>query len=166
MKKMTSFEGDTGVYLQYAHVRLASMERKNPNVVLPEDTSLVQTDLLAEDRAHDIVYLLALYPDVVRTAYNLSEPSTIVTFAFKLAHAISGAWDGRASLPSPRSAPFARAPLAARCMLTPFASPSPPVRVQGVEPELAQARLYLFLSARDVLGTALRLLTLTPLDRM
>jgi arginyl-tRNA synthetase len=107
MKKMTSFEGDTGVYLQYAHVRLASMERKNPNVVLPEDTSLVQTDLLVEDRAHDIVYLLALYPDVVRTAYNLSEPSTIVTFAFRLAHAISGAWDGRTSraCPPPASLP-------------------------------------------------------------
>lgn len=98
MKKMTSFEGDTGVYLQYAHVRLASMERKNPNVVLPEDTSLVQTDLLVEERAHDIIYLLALYPDVVRTAYTLSEPSTIVTFAFRLAHAISGAWDGRTSI--------------------------------------------------------------------
>lgn len=97
MKKMTSFEGDTGVYLQYAHVRLASMERKNPNVVLPEDSSLINTDLLVEDRAHDIVYLLALYPDVVRTAYTHSEPSTIVTYAFRLAHAISGAWDGRTS---------------------------------------------------------------------
>lgn len=55
-------------------------------------------------------------------------------------------------------------PLAANAPLTVFLFC--PVRVQNVEPELAKARLYLFLSARDVLGTALRLLTLTPLDRM
>lgn len=40
------------------------------------------------------------------------------------------------------------------------------VRVQNVEVELATARLYLFISARDVLATALKLLTLEPLDRM
>lgn len=57
-------------------------------------------------------------------------------------------------------------PLAANAPLTPSRFFSCPVRVQNVEPELAKARLYLFLSARDVLGTALRLLTLTPLDRM
>ncbi|CDZ97815.1 arginyl-trna synthetase [Phaffia rhodozyma] len=137
LKKMTAFEGDTGVYIQYAHVRLASLERKNPNVVLPSDLSLINTDLLTEDKAHDIIYLLSLYPDTVKLAYKLSEPSTIVTYIFRLAHAISAAWDS--------------------------------VRVQsstGVDPEVAKARLYLFLCARDVLGSGMRLLTLTPLDRM
>lgn len=68
---------------------------------MPEDISLVKTELLVEDKAHDIVYLLSLYPDVVATAYKTNEPSAIVTFAFKLAHAISSAWDGReSSLPS------------------------------------------------------------------
>lgn len=72
------------------------MERKNPNVVIPDDLSLIKTELLTEDKAHDIIYLISTYPDVVRDAYKSSQPSTIVTFAFRLAHAISAAWDGRA----------------------------------------------------------------------
>jgi hypothetical protein len=82
------------VYIQYAHVRLASVERNNPNVQIPTDTSLIRTDLLTEEKAHDIVYLLATYPDVVKLAYKESQPCAIVTFAFKLAHAIGSAWDG------------------------------------------------------------------------
>src|SRR6266851_3535306 len=31
--RMTSFEGDTGPYLQYAHVRLTSLTRKNPELL-------------------------------------------------------------------------------------------------------------------------------------
>ena len=38
--------------------------------------------------------------------------------------------------------------------------------VMGQEQELAQARLYLYTCARDVLSSAMRLLTLTPLERM
>ena len=64
---------------------------------MPSDISLVKTELLVEDKAHDIVYLLATYPDAVSMAYKTNEPSAIVTFAFKLAHAISSAWDGRKS---------------------------------------------------------------------
>lgn len=36
----------------------------------------------------------------------------------------------------------------------------------GQEHELALARLFLYTSARDVLGSAMRLLSLTPLTRM
>lgn len=66
---------------------------------MPADITQVKTELLVEDKAHDIVYLLSLYPDVVATAYKTNEPSAIVTYAFKLAHAISSAWDGRESCP-------------------------------------------------------------------
>ena len=34
------------------------------------------------------------------------------------------------------------------------------------EQEIAQARLYLYTCARDVLASAMRLLSLTPLERM
>ena len=38
---MLSFEGDTGPYLQYAHVRLASIERKNPELLpLPQPAAI------------------------------------------------------------------------------------------------------------------------------
>lgn len=137
-KRMTSFEGDTGPYLQYAHVRLASVERKSaPEVVLPpyaERNSAIDTDLLTEPKAREIIYLLASYPDVIKKAQETLEPSNIITFLFRLCHAISSAWEV--------------------------------LHVRGQTKELALARLWLFVSARDVLASAMKILSLTPLDRM
>ncbi|KAG8958120.1 hypothetical protein FRC00_003031 [Tulasnella sp. 408] len=139
--RMTSFEGDTGPYLQYAHVRLCSMERK---VGLEDDltiTSLESIDtslLLSTPKAREIVFYLAAFPDVVRTALKTHEPSNLVTYCFKLAHLISSAWET--------------------------------IVVKGLvgkgEKELAEARLLLYICARNVLGSAMRMLSLTPLERM
>ena len=46
-----------------------------------------------EPSAREIVFLLGSYPDVVKTALKTHEPSGIVTFAFRLSHAISSAWE-------------------------------------------------------------------------
>ena len=153
---MTSFEGDTGSsslslvssladvlrtpgpYLQYAHARLCSVERKNaPDLVLPPYAlrpTTINTSLLVEPKARDIILLMALYPDVVKSALKGLEPSTIVTFCFRLTHAISSAWET--------------------------------LIVKGQEREVAMARLWLYVSARDVLASAMRLLTLDPLQKM
>lgn len=133
---MLSFEGDTGPYLQYAHVRLSSISRKNPNLIpLPSPSSIDVTTLLDSPQAREIIFLLGSYPDVVKTAQKTQEPSGIVTFAFRLSHAISSAWET--------------------------------VIVKG-EPdeEKARARMWMYLSARDVLGAAMRLLSIRPLERM
>ncbi|KAG8987530.1 hypothetical protein FRB93_004486 [Tulasnella sp. JGI-2019a] len=134
-KRMTSFEGDTGPYLQYAHVRLCSIERTvAPNLVLRSSMSDIDISLLTESKAREIVFHLATYPDVVKNALKTHEPSAIVTHCFKLAHLISSAWET--------------------------------LVVKGQETEVAQARLLLYTCARDVLGSAMRLLSLNPLDRM
>jgi arginyl-tRNA synthetase len=134
--RMLSFEGDTGPYLQYAHVRLASIERKNPNLIpLPSPSKIDITTLTTSQQARDIAFLLGTYPDVVKIALKTHEPSGVVTFAFRLSHAISSAWET--------------------------------VVVKGEhDEEKARARMWLYLSARDVLGAAMRLLSLTPLERM
>ncbi|KAL5514035.1 hypothetical protein ACEPAG_2796 [Sanghuangporus baumii] len=133
--RMTSWDGDTGAYLQYAHVRMCSVTRKVAHqVTLREDVSNINVELLTEPKAREIVYLLATYPDVVRAAFKTYEPSTIVSYCFKLAHLISSAWET--------------------------------LIVMNQEQELAQARLYLFTCARLVLSSAMRLLSLTPLERM
>jgi arginyl-tRNA synthetase len=89
-QRMTSFEGDTGAYLQYAHVRLCSVERKVASaVMLPDSSSSVDVSLLVEPKAREIVFLLAIYPDVVRNALKTYEPSTIVSFCFRWVHACS-----------------------------------------------------------------------------
>lgn len=81
---MTSFEGDTGAYLQYAHVRLCSVERKAaPTVSPPKSASEVDLQLLTEPKARELIFVLATYPDVVRTALKTYEPSNIVSFCFK-----------------------------------------------------------------------------------
>ena len=90
---MLSFEGDTGPYLQYAHVRLSSIERKNPELLPLPAPSQLATELLVEPSAREIAFLLGSYPDVVKTALKTHEPSGIVTFAFRLSHAISSAWE-------------------------------------------------------------------------
>lgn len=90
---MKSFEGDTGPYLQYAHVRLASVARKNPEIFPLPPPSEIDTSLLIEPAAREIVFLLGTYPDVVKTALKTHEPSGVVTFLFRLSHAISSAWE-------------------------------------------------------------------------
>ncbi len=132
---MLSFEGDTGPYLQYAHVRLSSIERKNPELLPLPAPSKLNLDSLVEPQAREIVFLLGSYLDVVKTALKTYEPSGIVTFAFRLSHAISSAWET--------------------------------VIVKGEQDkEKAKARMALYLAARDVLGAALRLLSIKPLERM
>jgi arginyl-tRNA synthetase len=132
---MTSFEGDTGPYLQYAHVRLSSIERKNPELAPLPALSTIDFTLLEEPKARDIIFHLGAYPDAVRTALKTREPSGIITYCMRLSHYISSAWDV--------------------------------LLVKG-EPDLdkARARMWLFLLAREVLAAGMRLLSLTPLQRM
>lgn len=138
--RMLSFEGDTGPYLQYNHVRLCSVERKakdSDGLELPTselDLSTIRLDLITEPKARDLVMLIAQWPDTVRAAMKDHQPSTIVTYAFRLTHLISSCWEF--------------------------------LLVKGQQRDLAIARLFLFRCCKDVLGSALRLLTITPLERM
>ena len=52
--RMLSFEGDTGPYLQYAHVRLSSIERKNPELLPLPAPSHLKTELLVEPQAREV----------------------------------------------------------------------------------------------------------------
>ena len=55
-ERMLSFEGDTGPYLQYAHVRLASIERKNPELLPLPAPAQLKTELLTEPQAREIAF--------------------------------------------------------------------------------------------------------------
>lgn len=90
-ERMTSFEGDTGPYLQYAHCRLSSVERKNNLVVASVDD--IDCSLLTEETARDLVLKLVKYPEVVRDCIRTNEPCTLVTYLMTLSHTISSACD-------------------------------------------------------------------------
>ncbi|KAK7675941.1 hypothetical protein QCA50_021122 [Cerrena zonata] len=89
--RMTSFEGDTGPYLQYAHSRLRSVQRKS-NI---DEAKLADAnyDLLVEPCAENLIRTLAQYPDTIKKALKNHEPSTIVTYLFSLTHIVSQCYD-------------------------------------------------------------------------
>ncbi|KAJ5123709.1 hypothetical protein N7448_009806 [Penicillium atrosanguineum] len=91
LEAMTSFEGDTGPYLQYAHARLCSMFRKSG--LTEEELNTANFDLLSEKHAVDLIRLLASYPDTILNTAKTLEPVTILAYLFKMTHALSSSYD-------------------------------------------------------------------------
>lgn len=89
MDRMCSFEGDTGPYIQYAHARLASVERRSGLEV----NHSADLSLLIEPRAIDLIRTIAQFPDLVKSLLNAYEPCNVVTYAFKLSHDISACFE-------------------------------------------------------------------------
>ncbi|KAJ1663096.1 arginyl-tRNA synthetase [Coemansia sp. RSA 1813] len=100
LSRVLSFEGNTGAYLQYTHVRLCSLARKHGVLV---DLGATDFDLLSEKLAKDIVLLVAQYPDTLAAAMQSLEPCVVVQYLFALCHAVSAALEelrvGGQSLP-------------------------------------------------------------------
>jgi arginyl-tRNA synthetase len=91
ISRMTSFEGDTGPYLQYAHARLCSVARKA--AYSRQDILRANISLLTAPHAVDLIRLLAQYPDIVRHALKTLEPPTVLTYLFRLTHQLSSSYD-------------------------------------------------------------------------
>lgn len=88
---MTSFEGDTGPYLQYAHARLCSISRKAS--VPAEDLDCADLSLLTESHAVNLVRALSSWPDVVQNTLKTLEPVTVLAYLFKMTHMLSSSYD-------------------------------------------------------------------------
>ncbi|KAJ5108117.1 Arginine--tRNA ligase cytoplasmic [Penicillium angulare] len=91
LEAMTSFEGDTGPYLQYAHARLCSMGRKSGLDL--DDLASANFDLLTEQHATDLIRLLASWPDVLVNTYKTLEPVTVLSYLFRMTHMLSSSYD-------------------------------------------------------------------------
>lgn len=90
MNRMTSFEGDTGPYLQYAHARLCSITRK---AGIPEDElSDADFSLLIGDNAILVIRSLAQWPDVFQQTLKTREPITVLTYLFRMTHVVSSSY--------------------------------------------------------------------------
>ncbi|ROV99059.1 hypothetical protein VMCG_06633 [Cytospora schulzeri] len=132
MEAMTSFEGDTGPYLQYAHARLCSIERKA--AIPAEELATADFSLLTEPHAVNLVRALAQWPDVVQNTLKTLEPTTVVVYLFKLTHVLSSSYDQ--------------------------------LKIVGSERELQKARMALYDAARLVIANGMRVLGLSPVERM
>lgn len=90
MDVMTSFEGDTGPYLQYSHARLSSITRRAE--ISEADLLSADLSLLTETVAHNLLRVVSQYPDVVLNTLKTLEPTTILTYLFKLTHALNSSY--------------------------------------------------------------------------
>ena len=88
---MTSFEGDTGPYLQYAHARLCSITRKAG--VSQAEMEAANLSLLTEPHAINLVRHLASWPDVVQNTLKTLEPITVLSYLFRMTHVLSSSYD-------------------------------------------------------------------------
>ena len=91
MEVMTSFEGDTGPYLQYAHARLCSIFRKA--AIPPAELAHADLSPLTEPHAVNLARLVAQWPDVVLNTLRTLEPTTVLTYLFRMTHVLSSSYD-------------------------------------------------------------------------
>ncbi|GAB1309959.1 hypothetical protein MFIFM68171_00169 [Madurella fahalii] len=139
--RMTSFEGDTGPYLQYCHARLCSilrkagLEREQLASHLVDNPASLDGDVEEKQHCVDLLHLMAQYPDMTATALRNLEPSTILTYLFRLAHQVSSCYDV--------------------------------VQVMGTSEgrDVMLARAAMYEGARQVLENGMRLLGLNPVER-
>ncbi|KAL7717996.1 arginyl-tRNA synthetase [Entamoeba marina] len=88
-ERMTSFEGYTGPYLQYAHARCCGVERKAGLTI--NDCTNVDYSLLVEPEAYNLVMHIAKFNEAIKTAFGNLEPNTLVSYLFELSHVIASA---------------------------------------------------------------------------
>jgi arginyl-tRNA synthetase len=88
---MTSFEGDTGPYLQYSHARLCSILKKSASS--KEEIDSADLSHLTEQHGINVVRLLIQYPDTVVQALKNYEPTTILQYLFRLTHVLNSSYD-------------------------------------------------------------------------
>jgi arginyl-tRNA synthetase len=88
---MTSFEGDTGPYLQYSHARLCSILKKSASSKAEIDSA--DLSYLTEQLAINVVRLLLQYPDTVVQSLKTYEPTTVLQYLFRLTHALNSSYD-------------------------------------------------------------------------
>lgn len=79
-----SFEGDTGPYVQNAHVRLCSIMEKAGRTVSSEDVDFTQ---LQEEQAQELIRLLGQLNDKIESVVSSNEPYMVSQYCLRLAEA-------------------------------------------------------------------------------
>ncbi len=141
-ERMTAFEGDTGPYLQYTHVRLCGILRKfadERGEAAGGGAGGRGTDadpaLLVEPETKTLLRAIEIYPRRVSSAGAEAEPSIVSRHLLEIAAAFNAFYHAH--------------------------------RVVGADTEaLERARVALVEATRTVLANGLRLLGIFPLERM
>ncbi|WP_125591000.1 arginine--tRNA ligase [Companilactobacillus jidongensis] len=81
LEEVVRFEGETGPYVQYTNARALSILRKAANLDYADADNLS----LADPEAWDTIKLLQQFPEVIKRAGRIYEPSVIAKYSLKLA---------------------------------------------------------------------------------
>lgn len=84
---MTSFSLDTGAHLQYSHAQLCSVIRNFPAPA--SELHLSDFTLLTQQSAIDLVRLMVQFPEIIIKTMGSQEPSNVLTYLFRLTHALN-----------------------------------------------------------------------------
>ncbi|XP_054827723.1 probable arginine--tRNA ligase, mitochondrial isoform X2 [Eublepharis macularius] len=123
--------GDSGVFLQYTHARLHSLEEVFGKV---SHVSYINPACLEDPQAISLIQHLLRYDEILYQSSQDLQPKHIVVYLLALSHLAA----------------------AALKMLP----------VKGSVPEIAEARICLFLAVRSVLANGMKLLGITPVNKM
>ncbi|MEU6562629.1 arginine--tRNA ligase [Nocardia nova] len=109
--RMTAFNGNTGVYLQYAHARICSILRKTDD----RDTVRVDTTTVLEPAERALLLALDDYATVLAEVAATLEPHRLANYLYDLARTFTGFYD---TCPVLTAAEPARGNRIAICQLT------------------------------------------------
>ncbi|XP_033635589.1 probable arginine--tRNA ligase, mitochondrial [Asterias rubens] len=129
-ERILTSQGDTGVFLQYTHARLYSIEHLS-GVLLTPDCDM---STLCEPEAILLANHISLFSTAIMKAHAGLEPCHLVNYLLQLCHFVSTALNT--------------------------------LRVKGTDRDQAEARLLLFNSTRKTLSNGMKILGLTPLEKM
>jgi arginyl-tRNA synthetase len=133
---VVSYDGNTGLYIQYALVRMSAILRRafSDHGVTDEAIDAADSTLLQHEQEQRLVFHLAQYPDAVATAARTLAVNLIAEYAYDLA--------------------------------TIFSQFYRDCGVLNAEPGLREARLLLVRTVRSVLANACELLGVPVIERL
>jgi len=135
--KMSSFRGETGPYLQYAHARLMNLEEKVKNQIDVNVTcDKVDIKLIMNvDEAYELVKMMGEYPNILEECSQDNEPVHLVNYLMNIGKIIGRYYEV--------------------------------TKVKDEKNKLlAETRFIIFKCARIVLANGIRMLGLIPINNM
>jgi arginyl-tRNA synthetase len=80
-KESISFEGETGPYIQYAHARICSIERKYSKRIRDN----INYSLLKQKEEFELIKHLAKFPEIIKNAAHQYKPYLLANYLYELA---------------------------------------------------------------------------------
>ncbi|TAE01692.1 MAG: arginine--tRNA ligase [Bacteroidetes bacterium] len=79
------FQGDTGVYVQFAHAKIAAIVRRAEMLEIPYDSNAFENVNSLANVEIEIIRHLANFPERIETAASRYDPSSLVAYVYELA---------------------------------------------------------------------------------